>query len=244
MSQYQFAPLLSDYLVYAMLLAAIGLGVAARRSPANRAALRQIASRDVPAAAGVVLAAFLIVGLLDSIHLREPLANTPSDETPRYHMEVRSLLDLLLRDLRTRTETSYSAPFALHGFSKEMTFDENGEALWHYPRLTHAGDGIDDPAQHTGDILRRVLTATAAGSLLCALVVCLGCTLLARRWRLPFTTALRRITTGAAPIAWRAILLTTCVLLLAVCNIAVLATQYHVLGTDKVGQDEIGRAHV
>ncbi|MEC9341997.1 MAG: ABC transporter permease, partial [Pseudomonadota bacterium] len=186
MSQYQFAPLLSDYLVYAMLLAAIGLGVAAHRSPANRAALRQIASRDVPAAAGVVLVAFLIIGLLDSIHLREPLADTPSDQTHRYHMEAQSLLDLLLRDLRARTETSYSAPFALYGFSKEMTFDENGEALWRYPRLTHAGDGIDDPDQHTGDILRRVITATAAGSLLCALVVCLSCTLLARRWRLPF----------------------------------------------------------
>ena len=199
MTQYQFAPLLSDYLVYAMLLAAAALAVLLRRSPTNRAALLRVISRDLPAAASVVLAAFLLIGALDSVHLRERLPEPGADGVARYHPEVLSLLDLLLGDLRRRTETTYSAPFALYSFSKEIRFEASGEALWRHPRLAHAGRTLEDPAQRGSDILRRMALASGAAALLGAVLGGLTCALLARRWGVPLRSAARRIANGQTP---------------------------------------------
>ena len=67
----------------------------------------------------VVLCSFVIVGLLDSIHFRKPLSSTEPEAELYYSVEVFSLLDRLLINLRSQEEKSYSAPFATHLYAKE-----------------------------------------------------------------------------------------------------------------------------
>jgi peptide/nickel transport system permease protein len=55
-----------------------------------------------------ILCVFLLIGLMDSLHYRPRLEKAPAtDATPaaaRYAVEVRSLLDALLFDLREQHE--------------------------------------------------------------------------------------------------------------------------------------------
>uniref|UniRef100_UPI0035665CCD ABC transporter permease n=1 Tax=Immundisolibacter sp. TaxID=1934948 RepID=UPI0035665CCD len=65
----------------------------------------------------------------------------------------------------------------------------------------------------------------------------LVCWRLARRGRQPLSEAARRLVRGDTQVAWRSALLTATALLVLAAVIAALAGGYHVLGTDKVGQD-------
>ncbi|HCZ49633.1 MAG TPA: peptide ABC transporter permease, partial [Gammaproteobacteria bacterium] len=69
--------------------------------------------RPAAVAALVILLPYIGVALLDSLHFR---AVNPADGASA---GVQSVLDRLLTPLRTRTETTYSAPLALHSYSKE-----------------------------------------------------------------------------------------------------------------------------
>ncbi|MDP3033453.1 MAG: ABC transporter permease, partial [Rhodocyclaceae bacterium] len=162
-----------------------------------------------------VLLAFVLVALLDSLHYRERL---PGDQE-NYAVEVRSALDAALTGLRTRAEKTYSAPLATHLFAKESLDADLGRD---FPRLQHGGAHLgDDLAAHDSDIAAKAVKGLGLG-LLGTLVFGLA------------SLPLRR----AAPhLAWNAQLLTVLVLCLLAGVAAVLAGDYHVLGTDKVGQD-------
>jgi peptide/nickel transport system permease protein len=61
--------------------------------------------------------------------------------------------------------------------------------------------------------------------------------LVARSRRVPFGAGWRAVWRGKGGLAWRAMLLTLAGVLLLVGPVTALATEYHVFGTDKVGQD-------
>ena len=70
----------------------------------------------------VILAAFVIVGLLDSVHYRPllpPAPGAPADAAPAYAPVVRSALDGLLDgSVLTSPEKTYSTPLAVRQFTK------------------------------------------------------------------------------------------------------------------------------
>ena len=81
----------TDILIYC-LLAVIGLYVWRARGKAHLAApWRKVARRPAAMASAVVLLAFVIVGLLDSVHFREPLPNQKPGVTD-YSLEIVSVL--------------------------------------------------------------------------------------------------------------------------------------------------------
>lgn len=233
---FQFAPLTSDYLVYAMITAGLVLAGLTWRNSVRRAPLGRIARQNTPMAATVVLATYLGVGLLDSIHVRlDPGA--VEDPAARHHPEHLSVLDILLRPLRTRVETSYSAPLAIYGFDKETVVDATGIVHRIQPPLRHAGASLASKADRFEDIAQRtfwglILGATLSVTLLIAVVLAI-----AAKRRIALRDALRALASPDATIAWRATLGTAAGLLLTGCTLASLAAEYHVLGTDKVGQD-------
>ena len=114
----------------------------------------------------------------------------------QYSGEVLSVLDELLGAMRTQDEKSYSAPFATHLYSKESVIDEDGEQIRTYPRLKYGGAHLEDISNRGADIALRSGKAViqAVGITLLMLVVLSG--LLARRWRVAFGQALRRITSS------------------------------------------------
>jgi peptide/nickel transport system permease protein len=221
--------LTTDLLLWIIIAATLLLVWRARRAPRLTAAFHQLARRPAAVAALVILLPYVGVALLDSLHFRAV--------NPAAGAGVQSVLDRLLTPLRTRTETTYSAPLALHSYSKETRPGADGRLLRVFPRLEYGGAHLPDAAARATDLRARALPAAAAGLAGGALLAGLVCWRLARRGRQPLSEAARRLLRGDTQAAWRSALLTATALLVLAAVVAALAGGYHVLGTDKVGQD-------
>jgi len=228
----------TDILIFLLTAVVIAFIYYARSKPHIRAPWKRVFTGKVAAASVVVLLAFVLAGLLDSMHFRLPLeSNSDSDET-HYAGEVLSVLDILVGPLRTQVEKTYSAPFATHLFSRETIEQSDGSKVRAYPRLVYGGHHLDNPGHdRLADILQRSLLAVAETLLASGLLMFVMAFWLARRHRQPLRIISLDIIKGRLAIPWRTILLVLSLLLLLVFLAINLAAAYHVLGTDKVGQD-------
>ncbi len=211
----------------------------ARRREHLRAPWRFVRRSRLGMAALVILAAYIAIGLIDSVHFRLPLPNPAGATTvAEYSTEVVSLLDVLIWPLKTRVEKSYSAPFATHLYAKETIERPDGTQTRDFPRLQFGGAHLADPQHDRG----RDLAFTAASGLLrgfVAWVALLGAIAfgLARRDGAGWPETLARILRGHSNTPWAVILSTLGVLLVVAFVTGDLAAKYHVFGTDKVGTD-------
>ncbi len=216
-----FMPIIlwSDALVFLLLASGVATAWYIRRREHLLLPWRRVAQSATAMVSLLVLALFLIVGLLDTLHYRAALPKTNGGET-MYSPEVLSVFDKLVEPLRLQTEKTYSAPFALTLYAKETMSDAQGNVLHDYPRLRYGGAHLADEAQHNGDVLKRALLG-ALGGLLAGLLIALA----GRRWLAQRSLPLRPM------------LITTLAIAALAGATAYLASAYHVLGTDKVGQD-------
>jgi len=186
----------------------------------------------------VVLCSFVIVGLLDSVHFRKPLSSAGQEIEVHYSVEVFSLLDRLLINLRSQEEKSYSAPFATHLYAKESVTLPTGQQVRAYPRLQYGGAHLDNPENQRG---RDILLKTTIGILLglaLSLLLSSGLVLwLTVRRKKPFLIIAQQVQRGETDVPWRSILLTMTLIIVFVTTALVLSGSYHVFGTDKVGKD-------
>ena len=260
--------LVTDALLWSLFFAfMIGL-VVILRSPLQRAIWRKVFEQRLAVVSAVLLATAALFALLDSIHFREPLpvvstAVAVTDEAPatpsvlapqlaqaaqlRYGVEVRSVLDLLLKDLRQSHEKTYSAPLALHLSALEpVTITLPGgevEVRREAPRLKVAGQAFPPgPVSSTAywsDIAYRSGVG-ALGGLLVFVLCWGGAAALWRVWCRWVGRPGRRQNEPAAratPVARRWAALTLGVVFVVAGIFSALSTNFHVLGTDKVGQD-------
>jgi len=102
----------TDALIFALLAGVLALAWFIRRHEHLRVPWRAVAQRPMTMGAALVLGVFVVIGLLDSLHYRERLADSPAD-APQYSVEVLSVFDALVSGLRTRQEKTYSAPLAM-----------------------------------------------------------------------------------------------------------------------------------
>lgn len=228
----------TDALVYLLVLAVIAFAVYASRREHLRAAWRQVFRRPLGAVSAVVLAAYVVVGLLDTVHFRLPLPNPDGAAPKQYSVEVLSLLDVVMNPIRSGVEKTYSAPFATHLYAKEMVELADGSMQRIHPRLAHGGAHLAVPERERArDIAARTAVAARDGMIAWVLMAALVVAAVARRRAWPLRVALRRIVRGETDIPWRPVLLTVGVLALLVAFAARLGPYYHILGTDEVGQD-------
>lgn len=225
--------LTTDVLLWLIVAAATALLWRARYTPRLAAAFRALARRPVAMASLVFLVPYVAVALLDSLHFRPPLTDMPGAYSPA----MESVLDRLLTPLRERTEKTYSAPLALFSYARETVTADDGSVQRVFPRLEHGGAHLPDAGARGADIGRRLLPAVAIGLALGTFLTALVCLRLARRARLPLKEAARHLLRGDTDTAWRSALITATLLAVGVAAVSALATAYHVLGTDKVGQD-------
>jgi peptide/nickel transport system permease protein len=209
----------SDALVFLLLAAGIAGAMYIRKREHLLVPWQRVARNPAAMVSLLVLSLFLLVGLLDTMHYRAALPDRNNGATV-YSPEVLSLFDKLVTPLRTDTEKTYSAPLAVTLYTKESEMDASGHVVREYPRLRYGGAGLTDVRQRDADVLRRGLTGALAG-LAVGLLIALGCKrwLVRRRWPM------------------RALLSTTLVISALIGATANLGAAYHVLGTDKVGQD-------
>lgn len=237
MMGFQPVVLWSDYFIW--LLVGVG-GLAAwavSRNPPLIAAWRRVGGSRAAMAAVTVLAVFVLVGLLDSLHYRPRLDGKPG-EKPVYAIEVLSVLDALAGPLRNRNEKTYSEPFATRLYAKE-TFEVPGRGqVRDYPRLKYGGAHLGEREDTLpGDVAMTAFRLGVIGVLAWLAIVSALAFFLARRENIPQSRVWRQTLTGQTVFAWNAVVFTLAVLLVVGLPVVALAGSYHVLGTDKVGQD-------
>ncbi|GAB4359829.1 MAG: ABC transporter permease [Methylohalobius sp. ZOD2] len=208
----------TDALLFVLATAIAALIVYARRQEHLRRPWRKIVRNRTGMAALTVLLAFTAIGLLDSLHFR----NADSGQ-------MLSLFDRWVEPLRVRTEKTYSAPFATHLYSREFQIGSDGHQIWTYPPLQYGGAHLANSEDKWADIAGTALLGTVKGSGIW-LLGCLAVIFLRRRTGPPSDTA-----RGGLP--WVTLGVTTAAILIAGFSIAELSLKYHVLGTDKVGED-------
>jgi peptide/nickel transport system permease protein len=209
----------SDALVFLLIAAGIASMWYVRQREHLLLPWKRVAQNPVAMVSLLVLSLFFLVGLLDTLHYRAALPEKNNGETV-YSPEVLSVFDKLVTPLRTHTEKTYSAPLAVTLYAKESVIDKSGHVLREYPRLRYGGAQLTDVQQRDNDVLKRGLTGALAG-LMVGVLIALG--------------SKRRLARRGWPL--RALLVATLIISALIGMTASLATAYHVLGTDKVGQD-------
>jgi peptide/nickel transport system permease protein len=200
----------TDALLYALVASLILLVIYTRRQEHLRRPWRKITSSTTGMAALTVLLGFSAIGLMDSVHFR------------LQDGQVLSLFDLWAAPLKLHTERTYSAPLATHLYVREYQTLPDGSKAWIYPRLQYGGAHLKDLNEKWRDIAKRSLLGGIKGLgvwLLVNLSLALFCK---RKFSSP---------------AWKPVSLTLGIMLVLGFCAAELSLVYHVLGTDKVGED-------
>jgi len=227
----------TDALVFLLIALAVGFALYARGHEHLRAPWRWVVRSRVGVMTLVVLAFYVLVGLLDTVHFRLRLPQQQPGAPAQFSPEVLSLLDVLLRSLREGQEKTYSAPFATHLFVKEAMTQPGGSVARDFPRLLHGGSHLQDLDRRGLDILLRSLRGAAQGLLAWGLLGLGLVWLLARHQARSMSEIGALIRQGRTQIPWRAALITLLVMLALSFAAGNLALDYHILGTDKVGED-------
>ncbi|HRP27726.1 MAG TPA: ABC transporter permease [Burkholderiaceae bacterium] len=227
----------TDIAIWLLVCALIAYALYARRQPDLASTWRKVFADKAALASGVVLAACLLLTLADSLHFRSLLPPAPGAPAaaPAYDVRVRSLLDVVLRDLVDSRESTYSRPLAYVGFTKESQ-DVDGKTLRVAPRLVHGGAHLTDPAaQWAGDVARRIVLGLVWGIAAAAIVCALFVALLPGEggWRAKAGAIWR----GETQIPWRVAAFTLTFLFALGGVIYSLMGYYHPFGTDVTGND-------
>lgn len=229
----------TDALIYLLVAVIIAFAWHVRRNEYLLAPWRRVGRSTSGMAALTVLMFFIIVGLLDTVHLRPAVENSSSGNGEKaYSVEVLSLLDVIATPLRTRVEKTYSAPFSAFLYARETVELPDGQQVREYPRLKFGGTHLQDPeTQLVADVVWRAGVGAGLGLLLWCVAVALLTALLAKRSGKSFWSALSSIWRGATEIPWNAMCIALALILLLLGAALALSTYYHIFGTDKVGQD-------
>lgn len=234
----------TDIAIFALLGVVFFYAWQVSRSHHLRATWSRVA-RNVPAmCSAVVLMVFVVIGVLDSMHFQPRLPPAPGSATqaaPIYAPKVVSALDILLEDTAfVRPEKTYSAPLSWLQFTKESILQDGGAPTRDFPRLRFGGQHLADPAQQwQSDVVKRAVGGAIAGVLVAVLIACLTIASLGRGSRLAYAQQLWRQDTD---VPWRAMLWTLLLLGVVLGAVFGLATGYHVLGTDRTGNDVLWQA--
>lgn len=217
----------TDVLIYVLVIVITLFVIYTARHEHLSAPWKNVFRRRLGMAAFIVLLTYIVIGLLDSVHYKH------EDQT-----EIVSLFDTLVGGLRTRTEKSYSAPFATHLFSKESMELADGTKTRDYPRLQYAGTHLKNPAtDKQRDILQRSMGAAMIALIIWLIVTALLILFMSWRRNISWRSMFQRIRSGQEMLPWKVIFATVGLVILFVVYIAVLSPYYHILGTDKVGED-------
>ena len=223
----------------------IGLFVAylfyARSRPHLRLIWVKFFRNRVAIIATIFLISYFVVALLDSLHFHEPLNRSDPQGKMVYSNEVVSVLDKLLWRLRTQSEKTYSAPFATHAYVKEISIEENITRQY-YPPLIYGGSHLTHPEQKSADILASIAQGAGLGLFAFIIIYLAVCGWHAHRYKRPLLQVVSQLARGQTDLPWRVAFATLMFLMVIVAAVARLSLDYHVLGTDKIGEDVLYQA--
>ena len=212
----------SDILVFLLVASLCAFVVNVVRNPLARKRWSQVFESRIGSASFLVILFYVLIALTDSVHFQKKLEQAGNSEDVHYAPEVTSLLDLALAPMLGRDEKTYSAPFAIYSFAKENMESAEGGVIRDYPRLEHGGSHLEDNAQHGADIVVKSMTIIGWTLVPVLILLFLHHAFIKKRdSRLP----------------WPVIYFTFSAIVVVSSWALYMSQFYHVLGTDKVGQD-------
>lgn len=212
----------TDSLIFTLILAVFGLVIYLRGKAHIKRPLQKIARNKVGMVSLVILLIFVQIGFLDSIHFKS--ADSKSNE-------IISLLDYWATPLREHVEKTYSAPFATTLYSKEIILLPDGTSQWGYPRLEFGGRYLDNPeTQYLSDVLQKTGYGLLQGITLAGL-------LLVVFFGVRYALKSNKSQVFALSPSLNSVVTVIFIIVSISYTIIYLSAFYHVLGTDKVGED-------
>lgn len=208
----------TDSLIFLLVLVSIASFFYVLHKPQWQRPLEKIVRNKTGMLSLLVLLFFISIGLLDSLHFKSNQSNSH---------EIISVLDYCADTIKSHSEKTYSAPFATHLYSKEIILGDNGSKHWAHPRLVYGGAHLQHPeSEYKKDIALKTFIGFAKSSLIFVLIgaVC-------------FATARFMDKTIVLNSVGKALLLLTFLLFTSSYTLIYLSSYYHVMGTDKVGED-------
>ncbi|VAX08934.1 ABC transporter, permease protein 2 (cluster 5, nickel/peptides/opines) [hydrothermal vent metagenome] len=228
----------TDALIFLLIGLMLIFGHLAASREYLRAPWRRVAHSRIGMGALVVLSAYMLIGVLDSVHYHPTLPAGERAGEAAHSNEVLSLLDYLLTPLRERQEKTYSSPLATSLYTKENIEQPDGSMVRDYPPLKYGGAHLNDPEQDwAGDIVKTVMIGMLEAALAWVLIAAGLIAWLGRRAGCSFSEQRSRIFQRVTEVPWSTILTVFGVLLLVAFITGNLSLKYHLLGTDKVGED-------
>lgn len=216
-----------------------------RRTPELARRWRLVFARPAATASAAVLAVFLFTALLDSVHWRAelpPVPDAPAGAPAAYSAEVTSLLDAVLLDglKAAGDERSYSRPFARTEFDC-TTVVKDGVAVRDYQPLQHAGK-LPPWRLRAVEIARLTLLACILGGVTAFLTWIFIALARARRRNVTFLESLKEMSNRDGGYPFRPALIVLTLFWLAGVWLALVWPNWHVMGTDAVGNDVLYEA--
>jgi peptide/nickel transport system permease protein len=208
----------TDALIFLLVFMMLVLGFYLRGKEHLRRPLGKVTASRVGRVSLVILGVFIMIRLLDAILFKS--ANDKSNE-------IISLLDYWTTSIRQQQEKTYSSPFAVYSYGKENITADDGRQLWTYPRLKYGGAHLKNPS--TGkllDIMQKAVIGFTKGAGLFALFFLL-------LW-IFFKVRQQSLLKGKAE---KPVWIVIFIIVSSSYMLIELSGFYHVLGTDKVGED-------
>ncbi len=199
----------TDIMVWILLFSIIGWGWVISHSPQVKKQWHTIFKSSIAMASAIVLLFYLFFALLDSVHFRFKM-----DSSDNYQSSMVSLLDMAFEHRIKNKERTYSAPFALTEYSKDISVDKNnGTTTQIYKPLKYV---------HKGNIVLNSIKAIVIGGIISFLLIWLH---------------IKYYRKKDSDIPWRVAYISLSILITIFSWLYIMSFDYHVLGTDKVGGD-------
>ena len=240
-----FVWLWTDIMVWSLVLVLIGAARSIRQSTQSRKQWAMIIKSPVAMASGIILCFYLVFALIDSIHfnIHESTQNTvvtSADKSAQKSPQggVVSLLDLIFSHLHENTERTYSAPFATHEYTTSISYDENGKVVQSYLPLKFAGQHLTEKTTVFDDVMVKSSIPFIASCLILAIFAGFHSWYNFKKYAYKSCDGFYEYLPVPEPhIPWKTVYFVLFVMLFGVIWFHYLGQFYHVLGTDKVGQD-------
>ncbi|WP_263078396.1 ABC transporter permease [Endozoicomonas sp. Mp262] len=214
----------SDLLLYILLICIISFVVSLIKNPQNRERWSQVFQSRLGLSTFLIILTYIAIAVTDSVHFRKelpPVEGQPA-HTVYYSNDVYSVLDILLGEIGENNEKTYSAPFSLKSYAKENRQDSQGRTYRDFPELQYAGQHLQPGQSKAADILWQSLIACLLGLVIAASLMGIHHWLIKGKY---------------SPYPWFTGYLTLAVICCLLAWLLHMGHLYHVLGTDKAGND-------
>lgn len=216
----------TDSLVFLLIALVVFTAFTLRKNRQLKEQWRSVFHSRVGSIAAVILMFYVVIGVMDSMHFHPTISDEAGVQSQS--PQVLSILDSLLHDLKDATEKTYSAPFSRTLYVKE-NIEAGDKTIRDYPALEKRVLHLTDQDSLLADVLVKGINGLVRGFLAgLFLVLLIG-------WMRG--KGLASMFASSKYIQWRSVSFTIITISMLGGALFYLSFYYHVLGTDKVGED-------